>query len=149
MASPLGIECDEVIHSILDVMYANAPYTVIQRVIHIYPAQQICFPGIVSPKDVDPSGHLVVTWHSFNLVAIDNTTQRETVLSEPTVLESESTFAARIGPYRRKFAVGKRISFNRNEHKHTIFTFYVFALEIMQALEKRHPENRDGVAKRS
>jgi pyruvate/2-oxoglutarate dehydrogenase complex dihydrolipoamide dehydrogenase (E3) component len=25
----LGLECDEVIHSILDVMYANAPYSVI------------------------------------------------------------------------------------------------------------------------
>jgi pyruvate/2-oxoglutarate dehydrogenase complex dihydrolipoamide dehydrogenase (E3) component len=30
-AALLGIECDEVIHSILDVMYAKAPYTVIQR----------------------------------------------------------------------------------------------------------------------
>jgi pyruvate/2-oxoglutarate dehydrogenase complex dihydrolipoamide dehydrogenase (E3) component len=30
-ASLLGIECDEVIHSILDVMYAKAPYTVILR----------------------------------------------------------------------------------------------------------------------
>ena len=28
-ASLLGVECDEVIHSILDVMYAKAPYTVI------------------------------------------------------------------------------------------------------------------------
>jgi pyruvate/2-oxoglutarate dehydrogenase complex dihydrolipoamide dehydrogenase (E3) component len=36
-ASLLGIECDEVIHSILDVMYANAPYTVIQRAMHIHP----------------------------------------------------------------------------------------------------------------
>jgi len=36
-ASLLGIECDEVIHSILDVMYANAPYTVIQRATHIHP----------------------------------------------------------------------------------------------------------------
>jgi len=36
-ASLLGIECDEVIHSILDVMYANAPYTVIQRAVHIHP----------------------------------------------------------------------------------------------------------------
>jgi hypothetical protein len=33
----LGIECDEIIHSILDVMYANAPYTVIQRAMHIHP----------------------------------------------------------------------------------------------------------------
>ena len=28
---------DEVIHSILDVMYAKAPYTVIQRAMHIHP----------------------------------------------------------------------------------------------------------------
>ena len=36
-ASLPGIECDEVIHSILDVMYAKAPYTVIQRAMHIHP----------------------------------------------------------------------------------------------------------------
>jgi pyruvate/2-oxoglutarate dehydrogenase complex dihydrolipoamide dehydrogenase (E3) component len=36
-ASLLGIECDEVIHSILDVMYAKAPYTVIRRAMHIHP----------------------------------------------------------------------------------------------------------------
>lgn len=36
-ASLLGVECDEVIHSILDVMYANAPYTVIERAMHIHP----------------------------------------------------------------------------------------------------------------
>lgn len=36
-ASLLGIECDEVIHSILDVMYAKAPYTIIQRAMHIHP----------------------------------------------------------------------------------------------------------------
>jgi pyruvate/2-oxoglutarate dehydrogenase complex dihydrolipoamide dehydrogenase (E3) component len=36
-ASLLGVECDEVVHSILDVMYAKAPYTVIQRAMHIHP----------------------------------------------------------------------------------------------------------------
>src|SRR5437762_8021898 len=36
-ASLLGVECDEVIHSILDVMYAKAPYTVMQRAVHIHP----------------------------------------------------------------------------------------------------------------
>jgi pyruvate/2-oxoglutarate dehydrogenase complex dihydrolipoamide dehydrogenase (E3) component len=36
-ASLLGTGCDEVIHSILDVMYAKAPYTVIQRAMHIHP----------------------------------------------------------------------------------------------------------------
>lgn len=36
-ASLLGVECDEVIHCLLDVMYAKAPYTVIQRAVHIHP----------------------------------------------------------------------------------------------------------------
>ena len=36
-AGILGIEGDEIIHSILDVMYAKAPYTVIQRAMHIHP----------------------------------------------------------------------------------------------------------------
>ncbi|MBI3001705.1 MAG: FAD-containing oxidoreductase [Deltaproteobacteria bacterium] len=36
-AAVLGIGGDEIIHSILDVMYAKAPYTVIQRAMHIHP----------------------------------------------------------------------------------------------------------------
>lgn len=36
-AAILGIGGDEIIHSILDVMYAKAPYTVIQRAMHIHP----------------------------------------------------------------------------------------------------------------
>ena len=36
-AALLGIGCDEVVHSIIDVMYAGAPYTVIQRAMHIHP----------------------------------------------------------------------------------------------------------------
>jgi pyruvate/2-oxoglutarate dehydrogenase complex dihydrolipoamide dehydrogenase (E3) component len=36
-ASLLGLAGDEVIHSILDVMYAKAPFTVMQRAVHIHP----------------------------------------------------------------------------------------------------------------
>jgi pyruvate/2-oxoglutarate dehydrogenase complex dihydrolipoamide dehydrogenase (E3) component len=36
-AAILGTSGDEVIHSILDVMYAKAPYTVIKRAMHIHP----------------------------------------------------------------------------------------------------------------
>ena len=36
-ATILGIGGDEVIHSLLDVMYADAPYSVIQRAMHIHP----------------------------------------------------------------------------------------------------------------
>ena len=36
-AAILGTGGDEAIHSILDVMYAKAPYTVMQRAMHIHP----------------------------------------------------------------------------------------------------------------
>ncbi|MBC7973531.1 MAG: hypothetical protein H7138_00995, partial [Myxococcales bacterium] len=36
-AAILGIEGDEVVHMIADVMYANAPYTVIARAVHAHP----------------------------------------------------------------------------------------------------------------
>ncbi len=36
-ATILGIGGDEIIHGVLDVMYAKAPYTVIQRAMHIHP----------------------------------------------------------------------------------------------------------------
>lgn len=36
-ACVLGIGGDEIVHSVLDLMYADAPYTVIQRAVHIHP----------------------------------------------------------------------------------------------------------------
>jgi len=36
-AAILGLNGDEVVHGLLDLMYAKAPYTVIQRAVHIHP----------------------------------------------------------------------------------------------------------------
>jgi pyruvate/2-oxoglutarate dehydrogenase complex dihydrolipoamide dehydrogenase (E3) component len=46
-ASLLGVECDEVIHCILDVMYAKAPYTVIRRAMHIHPTVSELIPTVL------------------------------------------------------------------------------------------------------
>jgi len=46
-ASLLGVECDEVIHSILDIMYAKAPYTVIQRAMHVHPTVTELIPTLL------------------------------------------------------------------------------------------------------
>lgn len=47
-AAILGVGGDEVIHSILDVMYAQAPYTVIQRAVHIHPTVSELVPTMLS-----------------------------------------------------------------------------------------------------
>ena len=36
-ASLLGLAGDEVVHCLLDLMYAKAAYTVVQRAMHIHP----------------------------------------------------------------------------------------------------------------
>ena len=47
-ATLLGIEADEVIHALVDVMYADAPYTVIQRAMHIHPTVSELIPTLLS-----------------------------------------------------------------------------------------------------
>ncbi len=46
-AAILGIGGDEIIHSILDVMYARAPYTVIERAMHIHPTVSELIPTML------------------------------------------------------------------------------------------------------
>jgi len=47
-AAILGTAGDEVIHVLLDVMYAKAPYTVVQRAMHIHPTVAEFFPTVLS-----------------------------------------------------------------------------------------------------
>ena len=54
-AAILGIGGDEIVHSILDVMYADAPYTVIQRAVHIHPTVSELIPtmlGALKPLEI-------------------------------------------------------------------------------------------------
>jgi pyruvate/2-oxoglutarate dehydrogenase complex dihydrolipoamide dehydrogenase (E3) component len=46
-AAILGTGGDEVVHSLLDVMYAKAPYTVIQRAMHIHPTVSELIPTML------------------------------------------------------------------------------------------------------
>jgi pyruvate/2-oxoglutarate dehydrogenase complex dihydrolipoamide dehydrogenase (E3) component len=51
-ASFLGIGCDEVIHGILDVMYAKAPYTMLQSTVPIHPTVSELVPTLLG--DLQP-----------------------------------------------------------------------------------------------
>ena len=44
----LGVGGDEVVHSILDVTYAKAPYTVVQRAVHIHPTVSELIPTMLA-----------------------------------------------------------------------------------------------------
>lgn len=46
-AALLGIEADEAIHAIIDMMYAGKPYTVIQRAVHIHPTVSELIPTLL------------------------------------------------------------------------------------------------------
>ena len=51
-AAILGVTGDEVIHSIIDIMYAEAPYTVIQRAMHIHPTVSELVPTMLGELKV-------------------------------------------------------------------------------------------------
>ncbi len=55
-AAILGIGGDEVIHSILDVMYAKKPYTLIQRAMHIHPTVSELIPTMLGDLKPFQSG---------------------------------------------------------------------------------------------
>jgi len=46
-AAILGLNGDEAIHGMLDLMYAKAPYTVIQRAVHIHPTVSELIPTML------------------------------------------------------------------------------------------------------
>lgn len=53
-AALLGLNADEVVHSLLDMMYAKRPYTTIQRAVHIHPTVTELIPtllGSLKPLD--------------------------------------------------------------------------------------------------
>ena len=46
-ASLLGVGCDEAVHSLLDVMYARAPYTTVTHAVHIHPTVSELLPTVL------------------------------------------------------------------------------------------------------
>jgi pyruvate/2-oxoglutarate dehydrogenase complex dihydrolipoamide dehydrogenase (E3) component len=46
-AAILGLNGDEVVHSLLDVMYAKQPYTTVQRAVHIHPTVTELIPTLL------------------------------------------------------------------------------------------------------
>jgi pyruvate/2-oxoglutarate dehydrogenase complex dihydrolipoamide dehydrogenase (E3) component len=55
-AAILGTGGDEAIHSILDVMYADKPYTTIQRAVHIHPTVSELIPTMLAELQPIPAG---------------------------------------------------------------------------------------------
>jgi pyruvate/2-oxoglutarate dehydrogenase complex dihydrolipoamide dehydrogenase (E3) component len=54
-AAILGLNGDEIVHSLLDVMYADKPYTTIQRAMHIHPTVSELIPTLLGRlKPVQP-----------------------------------------------------------------------------------------------
>jgi pyruvate/2-oxoglutarate dehydrogenase complex dihydrolipoamide dehydrogenase (E3) component len=57
-AAILGTDGDEAIHCILDVMYAKAPYTVLQRAVHIHPTVSELIPTMLGNlQPLEDGGH--------------------------------------------------------------------------------------------
>ncbi len=53
-AAILGVGGDEVVHGILDIMYAKAPYTTLRRAVHVHPTVSELVPTVLSELKLAP-----------------------------------------------------------------------------------------------
>jgi pyruvate/2-oxoglutarate dehydrogenase complex dihydrolipoamide dehydrogenase (E3) component len=51
-AALLGVHCDEVVHVLLDLMYAQKPYTMLTHAVHIHPTVAELVPTLL--EDLHP-----------------------------------------------------------------------------------------------
>jgi pyruvate/2-oxoglutarate dehydrogenase complex dihydrolipoamide dehydrogenase (E3) component len=53
-AAILGVGGDEAVHGTLDIMYAKAPFTTLQRAVHIHPTVSELIPTVLSELKLVP-----------------------------------------------------------------------------------------------
>jgi hypothetical protein len=96
--------------------------------------------GTVGSEDITEGGKLVVKWFAIRTLVIDKVTLVETPIAEqeePT--KNESNVVSRIGLFEKRFAIGERIRLSPSELAYTMYTFYRFALELLQVIERMIP----------
>jgi hypothetical protein len=96
--------------------------------------------GIVGSEDVTEDEKLVIKWFAVRMLIIDKVTGEETPIAgqkEPT--KNESNLVSRIGLFEKRFAIGEQVRLSSNELAYTMYTFYRFALELLQVVERMMP----------
>jgi hypothetical protein len=95
--------------------------------------------GIVGAKDVSQDAKLVIKWHALRMIIIDSVTGEESSVAEQKVAKNESKLVARFGPVEKQLSIGDQIRLSPDELFYTMFTFYRFASELLQALGQQIP----------
>jgi hypothetical protein len=94
--------------------------------------------GIVGNEDLDDSGRMMIKWYAFHMMISDTVTGTETLVDQqsgPT--QNPSNLRLRVGLVERCLSIGDRIQLSPTEFFDTMHTFYRFALELLQVVERR------------
>jgi hypothetical protein len=92
--------------------------------------------GVVSRREADSNGELVVTWRTWEMVAKAVGGGPEIVLTKPVKLESESEIFVRVVDKSRSFNIGQKISFGRDELQQSIFTLFMLARDLVTSVDE-------------
>jgi len=103
--------------------------------------------GYVGPEDTKGSDYLAVKWHGIEFYTRDKVTGEETPVALQKPTEHESELILRSGPIEKQFRLAERIKLSPTELFHTIRTFHLFAVELLQAVERMAPSAADKQAR--
>ncbi len=91
--------------------------------------------GIVSNKDINENGKLVIKWRIMELVVTSPDGKEEVVIESPRIIESGGSLGYRLRDRERDFEVGQKITLELTELYQNIITLYSFATELVKSIE--------------
>ncbi len=93
--------------------------------------------GIVTDRDIDDTGELVITWRTTQFSATNPDGSQRIILDKPGMLVQEGwTIKVSILDQKKSFKLGDTIKLTYDELYNSVMTFFVFATSIVKSIEE-------------
>ena len=92
--------------------------------------------GIVRQDDLNTKTELVAKFRELQIIAVSPDKANIDILTCPTVLEEGYKVCIKTEDIEIHFKLGESINFRPKEHANTVFTFYMFAVDIYKSIYK-------------
>lgn len=99
--------------------------------------------GIVQQEDLNTEKELVAKFRELQLIVMSPDKTKSKTINKPVVIEEGHHVGIRTSELEKHFKLGEKIDFSPKEHANTVFTFYIFAVDLYKAISKNLNVNNE------
>lgn len=92
--------------------------------------------GIVGQQDINTDNKLIAKFKEIQFVVLTPDKTSERVITGPTIMNEGEHLAVRKQDCEKQFRLGQKIDFTPVEHFRTVYTFFIFGIEIHKSIVK-------------